>query len=183
MKLETERLILRPFEDRDVDAYSAINADPEVMRYFPAPYSRLETIKTIARCNEALAARGFSFLAAELKATGELAGTIGLGLFDQISRDAIPGHPEVEVGWRLAHSLWGQGLAPEGARAWLDYAWSVLGLSEVVAITVEDNQPSRRVMEKLGMRYDPAGDFDHPKVDPLSGLQRHVLYRIDNPSR
>jgi len=66
----------------------------------------------------------------------------------------------------------------EGARAWLDYGFGVLGLPEIVAFTAAINQPSRRVMEKLGMTRNPADDFDHPSVAEHSPLRRHVLYRL-----
>jgi RimJ/RimL family protein N-acetyltransferase len=182
VRLKTERLLLRPFERRDHAAYAAINADPETMRYFEAPFSRAESDASIQRSHEGLAKKGFHFLAAELKSTGELAGVIGIGRFDEITREAIPGHPEVEIGWRLAPHLWGQGLAPEGALACIDHAWQVLHLPELVAITTEHNAPSRRVMDKIGMHYVPTADFDHPRVPPGSPVRRHVVYRIVNPA-
>jgi RimJ/RimL family protein N-acetyltransferase len=86
--------------------------------------------------------------------------------------------PCVEIGWRLAKAYWGRGLAPEGARVVLDYAFDRLGLEEVVSFTAATNTPSRWVMEKLGMSRDPAEDFDHPRIAPGHPLCRHVLYRI-----
>ncbi len=181
MRLETERLILRPFEERDRVPFAALNADPNVMRYFPATRTAVETDWLLASLRDGLARNGIGFLAAELRDTGTCIGMIGLAFFDDDMRQAIPGHPKVEVGWRLARDYWGQGLAPEGAVACLDYAWKRLGLPEVVAITYRDNLPSRRVMEKIGMTYDPHGDFVHPRLAPDHTLSRHVLYRIENP--
>ena len=89
-----------------------------------------------------------------------------------------PFTPCVEIGWRLSASHWGRGLATEGAREVLRYAFEELGLEEVVSFTVPDNLRSRRVMEKLGMVRDPGEDFDHPKLPQGHVLQRHVLYRI-----
>jgi len=83
-----------------------------------------------------------------------------------------------EIGWRLARSSWGRGYATEAARACLDFAFRNLGLSEVVAFTVPANARSRAVMERLGMRHDAAGDFDHPRLPAGHPLQRHVLYRL-----
>jgi RimJ/RimL family protein N-acetyltransferase len=86
--------------------------------------------------------------------------------------------PAVEIGWRLAYEYWGRGYATEAARAVLDHAFKQLKLSEVVAFTVVSNRQSRKVMQKIGMRYDPQGDFDHPDFDHNSPLRRHVLYRV-----
>jgi len=183
VRLETERLILRPFEPRDLEPYAAINADAETMRFFEKPLTREDTAAWIERANGALARTGIHFVTAELKSTGTCVGMIGLSRFDDETRAAIPGRPEVEVGWRLARDVWGQGLAPEGARACLNHAFDILDLDEVVAITAAPNRPSRRVMEKLGMRYDPDGDFDHPSVTEGHPLRRHVLYRIASPRR
>lgn len=182
MIIETERLVLRPFEDDDLDALAPINADPETMRFFERPLRREETAAAITRYRDGMRLNGFSFLAAELVETGELVGVIGISRFGPASRAAIPGNPEVEVGWRLRRDTWGKGLAPEGATACLQHAWEKLGLSEVVAITVPSNEPSRRVMEKIGMRHDPEGDFDHPAVTPGHPMARHVLYRISRPA-
>lgn len=181
MIIETERLVLRPFEESDVDPVAAINADAETMRYFEAPLTREQTAAAIVRYQDGLKEDGYGFLAAELVETGETVGIIGMRRYDEATRMAIPGHPKVEVGWRLRRDTWGQGLAPEGASACLAYAWEKLRLEEIVAITVVANQPSRRVMEKIGMTHDPDGDFDHPGVTPGHPVARHVLYRIKNP--
>jgi RimJ/RimL family protein N-acetyltransferase len=82
------------------------------------------------------------------------------------------------VGWRLARSAWGRGLATEAAREALRVAFDEVGLPEVVAMTSVVNTPSRAVMERLGMTRDPADDFEHPGVPPGHPLRPHVLYRI-----
>jgi ribosomal-protein-alanine N-acetyltransferase len=88
----------------------------------------------------------------------------------------------VEIGWRLARSSWGNGYATEAARAVLSFGFEEAGLSEVVSFTTVANQRSRAVMERIGMRRDPADDFDHPGL-PLGHPQRpHVLYRIAAPA-
>jgi len=86
--------------------------------------------------------------------------------------------PCVEVGWRLAREHWGRGYATEAARAALADGFERLGLDEIVSFTAAGNLPSRRVMEKLGMKHDSADDFDHPSLAPGHPLRRHVLYRI-----
>ena len=181
MRLETERLILREWQDGDRAPMAAILGDPQVRRFYPRALTREETDAEIDLALEKARISGFHFQAAELKANGTLAGLIGIGIIPDATRAAIPGNPEVEIGWVLGQQFWGLGLAPEGARAWLDYAWTVLALSEVVAFTAAINLPSQRVMHKIGMQRDPADDFAHPKLAPGHPLRPHVLYRIETP--
>ena len=93
---------------------------------------------------------------------------------------AVPSLPQpaVEIGWRLAHRHWGKGLATEGARAVVRYAFGILQLREIVAITVPTNVRSRHVMEKIGMTHVPELDFDHPRVPEGHPLRAHVLYAM-----
>lgn len=173
----TERLILRRFEPRDVEPFAALNADPEVMRYFPKVLTREETVAALERNDARLAKHGIAFTAAELRETGEFIGFIGL---------AVPGFeapfiPCVEIGWRLAARFWNRGLATEGAKACLHYGFETLNLTEIIAFTAAPNAPSRRVMEKLNMTHDPRDDFDHPGLPEGHALRRHVLYRVRSP--
>ncbi len=80
--------------------------------------------------------------------------------------------------WLLARDAWGQGYATEAARAVLAQAFGSLALPALVAFTAEWNRPSQRVMEKIGMTRDSAGDFLHPSLPADHKLARHVLYRI-----
>jgi RimJ/RimL family protein N-acetyltransferase len=86
--------------------------------------------------------------------------------------------PAVEFGWSLSRAHWGKGLATEGARGAIQYAFETLKLREVVAITVPGNLRSRRVMAKIGMKHHPELDFDHPRVPLGHPLRAHVLYAI-----
>jgi RimJ/RimL family protein N-acetyltransferase len=178
--LETDRLILRPWEDRDRQGMAAIHGNPEVRRFFPRILSPEEVDADIDNSLQKSVSDGFHIQAAELKGTGELIGLIGINLIPEVIRQAIPSRPAVEIGWVLADRFWGRGLAPEGAAAWLDYAWSI-GLHEVIATTALQNVPSQRVMEKLGMRRDPADDYERPTVPEGNPLRPHVVYRIGNP--
>jgi RimJ/RimL family protein N-acetyltransferase len=87
--------------------------------------------------------------------------------------------PATEIGWRFARGAWGHGYATEAARAVLAFAFGTLALDEVVSFTATTNLRSQRVMERIGMRRDPADDFDHPRVPLGHRLRRHVLYRLD----
>jgi RimJ/RimL family protein N-acetyltransferase len=180
LQLETPRLILRRWQEADRAPFAAMNADPVVMRFFAAPFTTEQSNETIDRYLAAFDREGFSFFAAILRDTGAFAGTIGL----QTMRDVVPDLPQpaVEIGWRLTQASQGQGLATEGALPVIDFAFHQLGLVEVVAITAIPNQPSRRVMEKLGMTHRPELDFDHPRVPAGHQYQRHTLYSLRNPN-
>jgi RimJ/RimL family protein N-acetyltransferase len=150
-----------------------MDADPRVMEYFPAQLTCAESDALIDRIEAHFSKRGWGAWAAELRATGEFIGFIGLSV------PTFEAHftPCVEIGWRLAAAHWGKGLATEGARAALDFGFNELQLPEVVSFTTAANLRSRRVMEKLGMTRNPADDFDHPGLTEGHPLRRHVLYR------
>ena len=173
-ELRTECLLLRHWRDADRDAWAALNADPEVRRYFPNVLDRAAADAEADRHAERLERRGWGLWAVEVVDGDPFIGFIGLNE----ARVEAPFNPSVEIGWRLARSSWGRGYAPEGARAVLAHAFGVLGLDEVVSFTAVGNSPSRRVMEKIGMTRDPDEDFDHPNVPEGHPLRRHVLYRI-----
>lgn len=171
--LVTDRLVLRQWRDEDRAPFAAMNADPEVMRYFPAPFDRTQSDALLDRFISEWR-EGVSFHAVEEKATGRFVGFVGVGSI----HPTIPIAPSVQVAWRLIRDVWGRGYAPEAARATIDLAFADEGLREVVAYTSTINAPSRRVMEKLGLDRAPERDFDHPALAAGDPLRRHVLYRI-----
>jgi len=174
--IKAERLVLRTWKDKDIDPFADMNADPRVREFFPSLRTREECEADIRKVRETYERDGFCMFAAELVATGEFIGFIGLQKMDFI----IPsiGQPTVEIGWRLAYKHWGKGLATEGARATVRYGFEELRLNEIVAITVPANLRSRRVMEKIGMKHHPELNFDHPRIPEGHPLRRHVLYAL-----
>ena len=182
MRLETQRLILRSWEDRDRAPLAAILGNPEVRRFYPTTLTFEQTSAQIDFAIERERTMGFHLGAAELKATGELIGLIGLGYIPEEMRAVIRGEPPIEIGWQFARTVWAQARAPEGARAWLDFGFESLGLPEIVAFTYRGNLPSQRVMEKIGMVRDRESDFEHPRLAPGHALRSHVVYRIGRPS-
>ena len=180
LQLETPRLLLRRWQESDREPFAQMNADPVVMHYFAAPMTREQSDEAIDRYLAAFDRDGFSLFAATLDDTGEFIGTIGL----QTMRDAVPNLPQpaVEIGWRLTQSSQGKGLATEGARAIVNFAFKEIGLHEVVAVTALSNKPSRRVMEKLGMTHRPELEFNHPRVPADHPHVRHALYSLRNPA-
>ena len=171
--LYTPRLTLRAWREKDRAPFAALNADPQVMAHFPATLSRVASDEFIIRAQDTWRL-GYGLWAVEGRATGEFEGYIGF------SRPAwcAPFTPCIEIGWRLARSSWGRGLATEGATAALSWAKSNVAFprGEVVSFTTESNERSRRVMEKLDFTHDAGDDFDHPLV-PEGPHRRHVLYR------
>jgi RimJ/RimL family protein N-acetyltransferase len=161
--LETARLRLRRFVRADLDRLVELDADPEVMRYItygvPTPRERYE-LEILPRWLAFYdAAPLLGYWAAESKALGEFIGWFHLrpDRFDA---------GELELGYRLQRSVWGQGYATEGGRALVTYGFERAGASKISARTLSANLGSRRVMEKCGLAYEC--DFVYPE-DILAG--------------
>ncbi len=173
MELRTDRLLLRRWRPADRAPFARLNADPEVMRWFPSPLSRQESDALADRIEAGFEARGWGLWALELQAAGRFIGFAGLS---PVTFDA-PFAPAVEIGWRLAREAWGSGFATEAGRAAVVCAFGELELGELVSFTAAGNVRSRAVMERLRLARDPADDFDHPLLPAGDPLRRHVLYR------
>ncbi|CAM3198321.1 GNAT family N-acetyltransferase [Cupriavidus taiwanensis] len=170
---ETGRLRLRQWRDEDYAPFAALNADAQVMRYFPAPLTRAESDAMAGRCRSLIAQQGWGVWVVERIADDAFLGFVGL----HEPAAALPFAPCVEIAWRLARQAWGQGYATEAARGALAYGFGRLALNEIVAFTTLANARSRAVMERLGMRQDAEG-FDHPALPPGHPLRPHCLYRL-----
>ncbi|WP_423923525.1 GNAT family N-acetyltransferase [Frigoribacterium sp. 2-23] len=173
---QTDRLRLRRWQDSDREPFAALNADLEVMRFFPSTRTPAESDAMIDRLDAGIAERGYGLWAVERRDTGAFIGFVGLSqpTFDPALAD------QVEIGWRLARGAWGQGFATEAAREVVRFAFDPDGadLDALISFTAAVNLPSRRVMERLGMTYDIADDFDHPALPEGHELRPHVLYRL-----
>lgn len=176
--IRTDRLLLRTWRDDDAAPLHALNQDPRVLAFLPGPMSIAQVERFMQVHNAMQRDSGMGYLALELAGSGALAGFVGL----KPHADTLPCAPCIDIGWRLGAAHWGNGYAQEGAAAWLRYGFERLGLDEIVSFTVADNLRSRRLMERLGMRRDPHGDFDHPALAPGHRLARHVLYRLARPA-
>ncbi len=174
IRLETERLILRGWEERDVAPFAAMNADARVMEYFPSVLTAAESRTVFDRLSAGAIEHGFHFQPIEEKASGKFAGFVGIAPVPP----NLPFAPAVEIGWRLPVDYWGKGYATEAATAWLDHAFHALRLDEVVSFAVETNRRSRAVMKRIGMTQDTGGSFPHPALAADHPLALHVLYRI-----
>jgi RimJ/RimL family protein N-acetyltransferase len=177
-ELRTERLILRAWRDVDLEPFATMNGDPIVMTHFVAPLARDQSDQLVDRIRQSWATQGFGLWAVERRADGRFLGFTGLALHTF----EAPFTPVVEIGWRFATEAWGHGYATEAARAALGYGFETLGLDEILSWTTVANEPSRRVMERLGMTRDPADDFDHPSIPAGHHQRPHVLYRLSRSS-
>jgi ribosomal-protein-alanine N-acetyltransferase len=169
---------LRRWRDEDREPFAALNADPRVMEFFPGTLSRAESDALVDRIEAHFDKHGFGAWAIEVPGVAGFVGFTGLS----VPRFEAPFMPCVEVGWRLAVDHWGKGYASEAARLALSYGFETLDLPEIVSFTATTNRRSTAVMERLGMRRDPADDFDHPALPEGHRLRRHVLYRL-SPAR
>ena len=156
---QTERLLLRRFAPGDADAFAALNADPEVMRFIGAgtPLARAASDELLERIGGHWRSHGFGlWCVAERTAPERCLGFAGLAV-PAFLPDVMPA---VEVGWRLARDAWGRGLATEAGRAAIDHAFGTLGLAAVISIIAEGNERSVTVALRLGMRR--GADRLHP---------------------
>ena len=161
---------LRRLRAEDRQAFAALHADPAVMRYFAAPWTRQESDIVFDNIEQHWSEHGFGAWAIE--AGEEFAGWTGLKQFTNEMFFA----PCVGLSYLLAARYWGQGLATAAAGEVLRHAFEQLQREEVVAFAAAANERSLRVMEKLGMSRDR--EFDHPKLPDGHPLRRHVLYRL-----
>ncbi len=174
IELETARARLRGWRPEDLDAFAEMNADPEVMKHFPAPYSREQSDALAVKSQQRLESDGLGVFALEIKEDRRFAGFVGLS---RVTFEA-PFRPAVEIGWRLPTWAWGRGYASEAARRCLDYGFRDKHLAEIVSFTAVANLRSQALMARIGMTHDPAQDFPHPWLAAGHPLQAHVFYRM-----
>jgi RimJ/RimL family protein N-acetyltransferase len=140
--------LLRAFRESDLDAYAAMCADPEVMRYLGARsvLNRDDAWRQMAMFVGHWQLRGFGVWAVEERATHALVGRVGLHFPE--------GWPDREIAWTLARPYWGRGLALEAARAALAHAFGPLGWNRAISLIDPDNRRSIRLAERLGERFE-----------------------------
>lgn len=145
------------------------------MRYFQRRLTREESDAMVDRIEARFEERGYGLWAVERRDDRTFLGFTGLAC----QTFEAPFTPCVEIGWRFARFAWGNGYATEAAGAALRFGFEVAKLDEIVSFTPHGNHRSRRVMERIGMRRDPADDFDYPNIPVDHPLRRHVLYRLE----
>ncbi len=166
--LETPRLVLREFDDDDVEAYYRMGIEPELLRYTNRVPLRdrehaLEMLRS--RRQTDYQKRGYGRWACVLKASGEVIGFCGPRYLEDLG--------EVEIGYRLLTAYWGRGLATEAAAACLAHGFGELGLSRIIGLVDPENGASIRVLEKIGMIRRP-GQIEHMGFPAL-------VYELERP--
>jgi RimJ/RimL family protein N-acetyltransferase len=172
--LRTDRLLLRGWRPEDRRPFAELNADREVMRFFPATLSAMESDALAGRIESHWSRHDLGLWAVERLVERDFIGFVGLA----VPGFSAPFTPCVEIGWRLARRSWGSGYATEAAGAALRFGFLDRELEEIVSFTVAANARSRRVMERLGMVRAAGEDFEHPLLQARHPLRGHVLYRL-----
>jgi RimJ/RimL family protein N-acetyltransferase len=170
-RIQTDRLVLRRWDlAGDLDAFAAMSADPEVMKFIGdgSTHDRAQSAERIEAFERMWQERGFGLFALERLDSGELIGFTGLAIPDFLPEIM----PAVEIGWRLGRAHWGYGFATEAAQAALTFGFDRVGLDRVVSVHAVGNDASGRVMQKLGMH------LDRETVHPTHGIAVRV-YAID----
>lgn len=177
IEIETPRLILRQWKKEDRPLFAKINADPDVMKFYPCILEKKESDEFAQKLESLITKRGWGLWAVEEKDEKKFIGFVGL---HKPTYD-LPIKSCVEIGWRLAKECWGNGFATEAAKAALDIAFGKLNLPEVYSFTSITNKKSEAVMERLGM-VNANKNFNHPMLPENSPLSEHYLYKIDHLS-
>ena len=164
LQLETERLVLRPFVMEDLDGIHAVLGDAEIMRYYPAPFTREQSRRWIEWNLGHYSDHGHGLWVLESKESGDVVGDCGL------IPQTVDGQREVEVGWHVRRDQQRQGLATEAARECIRYGFEDLGRTRLISLIRPENVPSRRVAEKLGMEVEKV--VMHGSAHPM----RHFVY-------
>lgn len=168
----TSRLKLREWKEKDIEPFITINADKDVMQYFPKTQTADETLAMMGRIKKHFKEKGFGLFAVELKSTKEFIGFTGFSTptFESFFT------PCIEIGWRYAKHSWYKGYATEAANACIKYGFETLQLDKIFSFTAVLNVRSENVMKRISMQK--LGEFDHPIIDAASPLCRHVVYKI-----
>jgi RimJ/RimL family protein N-acetyltransferase len=172
-KIETPRLILRPWTLDDVVEIERVTNTVPVMQYMDGVVPPDMFLAMVERILRSQREQGFSFWIVERRSDRALLGFCG---FKRGTVAPILG--EMEIGWRLRQDAWGHGYAREAAGACLDWAWRNLDCAKIFAITVMGNTSSWGLMRRLGMTRRGDLDFDHPNFAPDHPLAPHITYEI-----
>ena len=169
-EIETDRLRMRRWRPADRAPFAALNADPEVMRYFPQVRDRAASDASVELFESRFEEQGYGLWALERLADAAFLGFAGLNPMPP----GTPGAGELEVGWRLARSAWGFGYATEAGAAALRIGFVEVGLPRIWSITAVGNVRSQAVMRRLGLREHSR--YPHPTLPAEHELAEQVAY-------
>jgi len=174
--IETERLILRPWQESDAESLFLYAKDPDIGPIAGWPPHKsvkdsLEIIRTVFAALETYAV--------VLKSTGAPVGSCGI-MFTGTIHSAEIKSGEAEIGYWIGKPYWGQGLIPEAVKALLDRCFNVLSLSAVWCGYYDGNNKSRRVIEKCGFTYHHT---EKDIISPLGDIRTEHFYKMDKINR
>ena len=171
IRVETARLVIRPFDDNDADAWIAMLNDPEVRRFLPpGPAPTMETFESALESRRTMENEiGYAMWAVEERGTGAFVGQCGIRPAKSMDKDA---GSEIDLAYHYARSSWNKGYATEAAIAVLAHGLGPIGLDSIMGVVVPENVGSWRVLEKIGMRYEGLADYYG-----LTGLKKYVAER------
>lgn len=171
---ESERLGFRRWDNEDKIAFAKMNANLDVMEYFPNALSKNESDAFLDRIENHIERYGYGLWAVEIKSNSELIGFIGFShpKFEEYFT------PCVEIGWRIDQKFWNNGYATEAAKICLKYGFEKLKFDKIYSFTAKINKKSINVMNKIGLEKE--SEFNHPSLNEESELRLHVLYSIRN---
>lgn len=172
--LETERLILRDWEEEDLVHFARINSDPIIMEYYPSRLDEAASVRLAAHFQDHIVKHGYGFYAVEHKGDGAFVGFSGLS---QVP-GKMPFAPAVELAWRLDYGYWGKGYGSEVTRALLAHGFGALGLEEIIAYCTEGNVRAQALLAKIGFTHDIAGDFAFALSREVKDKQDYQLYKL-----
>ncbi len=170
--IETERLGLRNWTQKDIAPFAEMCADTAVMQYFPSTLSHDETANLVKRLQDHYNQKNYTYYAITIKETDTFIGFCGMLMQTYDS----PFTPNVDIGWRLKKVAWGKGYATEAAKACIKFAQKELGLKTIISVASQTNVPSINVMQKIGMTK--VGSFEHPALNDTPALNPCVVYKI-----
>lgn len=147
--LQTRRLRLRRWHERDIAPFLAMNRDTEVMQYFSARMSDADAIRAIVQYESNFDTRGYGIWAVEHRETGEFVGSVGLEPYESGADEQ-----SVAICWKLCRKFWGGNYGYEAASAVVDFAFDYLRVPELIAIVPPHNARSQRLMRRLGLSTD-----------------------------
>jgi [ribosomal protein S5]-alanine N-acetyltransferase len=173
-RLETDRLLIRPFQPDERSAFAGLTRDPEVMRHVHGglPYSDDEVEEFFTRQARQLAQHDLCMGALVEKSTNEIIGVAG--------SQPLGTTGDLEIGWWLARDRWGRGYATEAGAAAMRHVLETLARPRVVAIIDLENEPSKRVVARLGMTYEgrfTGAQLGHRKPEIVVDLWRCPVVR------
>lgn len=177
--IETDRIILREWQESDRPQFARMNGDPLIMEYLPRPLDEEASNHLVDKFEQHFDKHGYGLYALERKEDGAFMGFTGLNTVEFTAPFTSPKKPATEIAWRLDYEYWGKGYGSEAAQAVLDHGLGALDIPEVMAFTVFDNKRTIGLIEKIGMHRVEGGDFYYPTLPKDHPLGCFVLYTSD----